>query len=42
MEFADVVVLPDASVGDVPHLNEIEANGLPLPVRWPLTVAVVG
>jgi hypothetical protein len=42
VEFADVVVLPDASVGDVPHVNAIDAKGFPLPVRCPFTVAVVG
>ena len=40
--FAAVVVLPDASVGDVPHVNEIDASGFPFPVRCPFNVAVVG
>lgn len=31
--FAGVVVLPDASVGDVPHVKAIEASGFPLAVR---------
>ena len=39
---AAVVVLPDANVDDVPQVNEIEASGFPLPVRWPFNVAVVG
>ncbi len=30
---AAVVVLPDAKVDDVPHVNEIDASGFPLPVR---------
>lgn len=39
--FAAVVVVGEASVGDVPHVNEIDANEFPLPVRWPLSVADV-
>ena len=39
---AAVVVLPDASVDDVPHVNEMEASGFPFPVRCPFNVAVVG
>ena len=39
---AAVVVLPDANVDDVPHVNEIDASGFPLPVRCPFNVAVVG
>ena len=33
VEFADVIVLPDASVGDVPQVKAIEASGFPLAVR---------
>ena len=40
--FASVVLFPDARVDDVPQVNLIDAKGFPLPVRWPLRVAVVG
>jgi hypothetical protein len=40
--FAPVMVFPEANVDDVPHVNEIEANAFPLPVRCPFRVAVVG
>jgi hypothetical protein len=36
------MVLPEANEEDVPHVNEIEANAFPLPVRCPFSVAVVG
>jgi hypothetical protein len=39
---AAVVVLPDANVDEVPHVNEIDASAFPFPVRWPFRVAVVG
>lgn len=39
---AAVVVLPEVNVDDVPHVNEIDASGFPLPVRCPFNVAVVG
>jgi hypothetical protein len=39
---AVVVVLPDANVDEVPHVNEIDASAFPFPVRWPFRVAVVG
>ena len=39
---AGVIVLPDASVGEVPHLKETLPNKLPLLVRCPFNVAVVG
>ena len=40
--FAWVVVVPDDRFATVPHVNEMEASALPLPVRCPFSVAVVG
>ena len=34
-------VLPEGGF-DIPQVNEIDASAFPLPVRWPLMVAVVG
>ena len=31
--FATVTVLPEANVDEVPHVNEIEASGLPVAVK---------
>ena len=39
---AAVTVLPDANVGEVPQVNEIDASVLPVAVKWPFNVAVVG
>ena len=36
------VGLLGAGGDDVYQVNEIDAKGFPLPVRWPLRVAVVG
>lgn len=44
-ELATAVELPfghgDGVGSVVPHVNVMEANAVPLPVRWPLRVAVV-